>query len=267
VDPLVLFLRHASMSFKTWMEYKYAFFTNQFVQFFTYGTNYLGIWILFDKFDSMKGWSFYEVVFLYSLNLLTYGLSGFFFWSPMKQLGYMVQHGDFDSILIRPMNPFFHMIARNFNTSFFVNIVMAGIVFGICFNRLGIAWSPANIFWLVIFIFGAFLVQCSMFIFGGSLSFWVVNSSPFINTFIYGIRHFVDYPISVYDTVIRALLTFVVPYAFVNFYPAAYFLNKSDDMLFFPALQYATPLVGVILFLLAYKVWSIGIRRYESTGS
>jgi len=215
----------------------------------------------------MNGWSYYEVVFLYSLNLLSYGLSAMFVWAPMRQLGDMVQQGTFDGILIRPLNPFFHMLAKNFTYGFLGHTVLASVVFGICISKLGISWSFMTIIWFVLFIFGAFLIQCAMFIIGGSLSFWFVNSSQLVDTFIYGIRRFVDYPISLYDTFIKVLLTFIVPYAFVNFYPSIYFLNKSSDTLFHPILQYGTPIVGILLFLLAYKIWSIGIKHYESTGS
>lgn len=267
MDKLKLYFRFTSISLKTRLEYKYSFVMSQFIALFTYSITYLGIWVIFNKFDTMNGWSYYEVMFLYSLNLLSYGFSGLFLWVPMKMLGEMVQQGSFDSILIRPLNPFFHMIVKVFNTAFFGNIVLAGIFLGISINKLGMTWSAMTILWFVIFIFGAFLIQCAMFIFGGSLSFWFVNSSEFVNTFIYGVRRFIDYPINLYDTFITVILTFIIPYGFVNFYPAVFFLNKSGDTPFHPILQYGTPLIGLLLFLLAYKIWTIGIKHYESTGS
>jgi ABC-2 type transport system permease protein len=59
----------------------------------------------------------------------------------------------------------------------------------------------------------------------------------------------------------------VLPFAFVNFYPAHYFLDKAGGDLFFPVIQYGTPVVGIVFFLLAYQFWKVGVNKYESTGS
>lgn len=267
MEKLLLYFRYISISLKTSMEYRYSFISNMFIQVFTYSINFLGIWVIFNKFNTMNGWSYNEVVFLYSLNLLSYGLSALFVWGPMRQLGNMIQDGSFDGILTRPLNPFYHMLAKNFTYAFLGHTVLAGVVLGISIGSLDISWSASAVVFFILFLLGAFLIQCSMFIIGGALSFWFVNSSQLVDTFIYGIRRFVDYPINLYDTFIRILLTFIVPYAFVNFYPSVYFLNKSGNTLFHPALQYCTPIVGIVLFVLAYRLWSLGIKHYESTGS
>jgi ABC-2 type transport system permease protein len=79
-------------------------------------------------------------------------------------------------------------------------------------------------------------------------------------------RDAVNYPISIYGKAITILLTFGIPYAFISFYPAQYLLDGKGETLFHPVLQYGTPVVGIVMFLLAYKFWTIGVNRYESTG-
>jgi len=100
-----------------------------------------------------------------------------------------------------------------------------------------------------------------------TISFWIVQSLAIRDIFIHGIRRFVDYPISIYHRSIQVLVTFVIPFAFVNFYPVQYLLGGKDEVLFHPALQYGTPFVGIVLFVLAYRFWKIGINNYQSTGS
>ena len=70
-----------------------------------------------------------------------------------------------------------------------------------------------------------------------------------------------------YPRFIQVLLTFVIPYGFMSFYPAQYFLQKNDFLLFFPWFQYLTPVVGAVLLTLAVVFWKAGLRRYQSTGS
>ena len=115
-------------------------------------------------------------------------------------------------------------------------------------------------------ILGAALIQAAILVVVGTMSFWLVKNTAtysLLNCF----NNFLDYPITIYSKSIQAFLTFVIPVAFVNYYPAHYFLDKTGDNLFFPALQYGTPVVGIVLFLLAYQFWKIGVNKYESTGS
>ena len=86
-------------------------------------------------------------------------------------------------------------------------------------------------------------------------------------TAIYGVRRFIEYPITIYDRWLQLFLTVVIPYAFVSFYPAQHFLDKDGQALFHPALQYGTPLVGIFMFALACGFWRFGVNHYQSTGS
>ncbi|MEO1088650.1 MAG: ABC-2 family transporter protein, partial [Acidobacteriota bacterium] len=88
-----------------------------------------------------------------------------------------------------------------------------------------------------------------------------------VNTVVHGVRSFIVYPISIYDNWIQVLLTLVLPFAFVSFFPAEHFLGKPESSIFPAVFQFGTPLVGLIFFLLAYRLWSSGVDGYQSTGS
>jgi ABC-2 type transport system permease protein len=115
-------------------------------------------------------------------------------------------------------------------------------------------------------IIGSALIQAAILVTVGTMSFWVVKNTA-TYSLLNSLNNFLDYPITIYNKSIQAILTFVVPVAFVNFYPAHYFLDKTGDNLFFPILQYGTPVVGLVLFFLAYQFWKVGVNKYESTGS
>ena len=191
----------------------------------------------------------------------------------MLDLENMVQRGTFDSMLIYPLNPFLHVIFRQFDQSVFGHLILSIGLFFICFQNLNIVWTLSNLVWFILVLAGATLIQAAIIILSGSMSFWFVKSTSVVHTAIYGLRQFIDYPLTIYHKGIQILLTFIVPYGFVTFYPAEYFLNKSGFPLFYgvtlfdPLFQFGTPIVGVIIFILAYRVWILGISRYQSTGS
>lgn len=259
--------KYVSAYLKSQVEYKASFFMDMFVQVVTNLVNILAIGIVLNKFNNVMGWSFYEILFLYNVNLISFGLSGMFFYAPMVRLQGMVQQGTFDSILIRPINPLLHLIFTNFRHVFFGHLTVGCIMLGIAIKNLHISWTAASIIWLVFDIIGATLIQASMLIIVGTLSFWFVKTNSAMDTLVWGVRKFLEYPITIYNKAIEIILIFILPYAFVNFFPVQMFLGKNEYIFFNSGVQYATPFVGGGLFILAYIFWSIGINHYNSTGS
>jgi ABC-2 type transport system permease protein len=262
-----LYFRYVVLQLKAEMEYRATFFPGIFMQMFGYISSFFTIWVLFSKFNSIGNWGFYEVAFLYSLNLITYSISSAILWSPMMGIETKVQQGEFDSVLCKPINPLLHLIGQDFNYIFLSNIAVAVVMLGITFSGLSIVWTPSNVMWFIVVIIGGALIQSAILIISGSISFWFVKSNSVVNTFIYSIRGFISYPITIYGIGIQVLLTFIIPYAFVNFYPSQLFLDKSGSDLFFSSFKYGTPIVGIIMFVLAIFIWNVGVNKYESTGS
>lgn len=79
-------------------------------------------------------------------------------------------------------------------------------------------------------------------------------------------RKFAGYPISIFNKVIQFFMVYVMPFAFVNYFPAAYLLGKGDVN--YPYwYMFITPAVGVAMYLLAYLFWRVSIRFYKSSGN
>lgn len=79
----------------------------------------------------------------------------------------------------------------------------------------------------------------------------------------YQLSTFVKYPITIYPAWIRGVLTFIIPFAFTGYFPEAYILGKGSFLLG----VVLTFVVSFISIFIAYRIWLIGIKRYESSGS
>ncbi|RPJ06994.1 MAG: ABC transporter permease [Spirochaetaceae bacterium] len=267
MGTLKLYMRFIQAYLKIKMEYRFPFFMDFFTHIVGYGLTYAGIWIIMTRFPVIRGWTFDEVVFLFSLNLLSYGISGIFFFTPLRRLESLVRDGSFDNLLIKPMNPFAHLVVRYFNHDFFGHVIIAVIFLAASAANLRIAWTPGAIFMLVLFVIGAVLIQAGLMILSAAICFWFFTDNASIDMVIYGTRRFIDFPVTVYDRGIQMILTFAIPYAFVNFYPAVYFIGEGKEIPFSPLLAAASPMAGIIVFAAAILAWNIGIRRYQSTGT
>jgi ABC-type uncharacterized transport system, permease component len=77
------------------------------------------------------------------------------------------------------------------------------------------------------------------------------------------LSEFTKYPISIYPKVLRIVFIFLVPYAFVSFYPATFLLGKGN----FPLFAFLGPVVSIAFLVRSVRIFSFGISRYESSGN
>lgn len=270
MNLIKLYLRYIYVYVRTQLEYKFAFFSDIIINILWFSSLYLGIWIIFNKFHLIKDWSYYEVMLLYTINLFSGEFAGMFVWYPMMRMEDMVQNGDFDSILIRPLNPLVHMIIGNFDHTFIGQIVLSTILFVICLQKLVIVWTITKVLSFILILISAIIIQASILILSGAFSFWIIKSRIIIDltwNHFSSIRKFIDFPITIYNKSIQFLLVFIIPYAFINFVPVNYFINKSQYLFFHPYIQFLTPVISCALLALACLAWKIGLKKYNSTGS
>ncbi len=267
MDNLKLYKEFIKIQVKTTMQYKGAFLTGVIAQFFSYSVSFFMIMILIQRFHSLNGWNSYEVVMLYAINLLSYALGAFFFFNLNHNLPRMIQYGELDDILVRPVNPLWYLISRDFNTGYLSHLITSVLLLAFCIIQLRITVTPLKLITLVIYILGGGLIQGAMLLICTVPTFWMVKNTSVTHIFYFNMKEFIQYPISIYGRALQFILTFILPYAFISYYPAHQWLDKSDRIMLNPILQYFNPAVGVFLMILAYRFWLFGLRNYKSTGS
>ena len=63
------------------------------------------------------------------------------------------------------------------------------------------------------------------------------------------------------------LLTFLVPIAFVAYFPATVLLGRTDELQVSPLFAFAAPLAGVVWLSVAVLVFNRELGQYQSSGS
>ena len=88
--------------------------------------NVVIVYLMFKKIDEINGWNFYEVIFLYSLLYVSYGLLiGIF--AGVRDFSRLVQRGELDRYLVRPLPILFQVVTSG--ADYFTSIanMVAGI--------------------------------------------------------------------------------------------------------------------------------------------
>ncbi len=264
---LMLYRRFIVMFLRAKMQYRFAFVVDLMMQIVTVGTNVTLYWVVFSRFKAINGWTLDEVLFMYFLGLACYGLTGFFFSIQMSWLSGVVHRGEFDIILTKPINPLFHVVSRQFDFPAFPFVASGIAALVVLSARLRIHWTLLQAALLAGDLVGGFLIFGAVWLVVGSGSFWLIGTGSTTDILLQDARRFIEYPIDIYGKGIQSVLTFVLPYSFVNYFPARRLLGGGDYSFFPKAFDYLTLAVGVVAFAAAYLLWTASVKKYKSTGS
>jgi len=224
------------------------------------------LYVTLAQFPSMNGWNFREVAFLYALWMLGHAVHNTFFFT-VGDVPLMIQEGRFDRFLVRPLDPLFQALTVP-QQIWPDELILAAIFF--CFATIysGVHVDLIFICYVPLVALGGALIDFGIQLAIATLAFWVVRIDT-LRWYVMSLEQdFTRYPVSIYTRGVRFVLTFVFPFAFMNYFPATYLLHKSDGgPALSPLLGLATPAVGLICFGLAYAFWRAGLHRYQGTGS
>jgi ABC-2 type transport system permease protein len=228
--------------------------------------DFLQIAVIFGRVDDLAGWSVAEVAFLYGVSSVAFFL-GDVFISQVERGPQRVRMGTFDALLMRPLGPLFQLCADDFAFRRVGKLVQAVVVLVFATAAVDVDWSVARLAVFVMMLVAGTVIFSSVWVIVSSFVFWIVDGQEVANGFIYGASLATQYPMQVMARWVRWLFTFVVPGAFVNFLPTLYVLDKPDPFGFPGWIRFTSPVVAVVLFVLARASWLTAVRHYRSTGS
>lgn len=255
------------MSFLTRMQYRLDSLVAALAVFARESMNIIVIYLALLKFDKINDWNVDEMLFLFSILFVTYAFVVSLF-ADLRHFSDMVRGGRFDRLVIRPRGLLMQLILNNADLIASVGHGTLGIIlFVVSAGRVGIVWNFTTIMYYVGAIIGGILIQGGMFIFFSSLCFYFIELESVREILYWNMRKFAGYPISIYGKLIQGLMIYVVPFAFVNYFPAQYLLRKPDMANYNEMYMYIAPLVGVVVYALAYVFWRFSVKRYKSSGN
>ena len=231
------------------------------------GVYFAGFMVIFHNFGNIAGWTPNEVLFMFTTSWLTYSLSCFFFWSPMKDMGQLIRTGKFDLYLTRPIGPMLYMVLQQFQYTFIPRLALSVFFWIYSMSKLSIEWTASNLVFYAVNMISSFVIFSAITIFTGTISFWTIKSEEIVSLLTnnnYGLKNYTDYPITIYGKGIGFLLTFVVPYAFTGYYPVGHLLGKNISH---PEYAYLSPIIALVTGVAAYWLWSYGLKHYNSAGA
>lgn len=252
-------------SFKGIASYRSAFILGAVSQIAAYAVDFGLMWIMINAFGSMNGWTKYEVILLYAMSLASYALAGFFFFN-IRALSGDIRSGQFDDMMVKPLGLLPYLICTNFNRGYVAHLALAIYLTVLCFASLGIVLTVAKLAFFVVAIISGALIYAALFLITTAPAFFFIKSNA-LGGIIFFFRNMSYYPLSIFPKALQVLLSLIVPYGMMNFFPLQAILGKSDFLFFGSYIQYVAPFFAVALFCAAVWFFYFGARHYKSSGT
>lgn len=259
-----IYLAYFSQFLKARLSYKADFFAAVVASALVSLTGLVFILFLIDgeTIPELQGWKREEVLFIYGYSMLPLAL--FSLLSPnLYEFGdrYVIQ-GQFDRVLLRPLNSLSQVLFESFNLESIGNCLVGIGVIIYAQGKLQIEFSLIDYLWLALSSVSGGIILLGVFITLASMSFHFEDrlgiTAPFFNLMAFG-----RYPVTIFNRTIQFILSWVVPFAFVAFFPATHFFERDG----FQVYCYSTPLVAIVCMIVANLAWKYGVSKYASTGN
>jgi ABC-2 type transport system permease protein len=226
--------------------------------------DFVGLALMFHSIPALGGFGLREVALLYGASGVGIGVADLLIGS-VEQVGLHVRTGTLDAMLTRPVPLLVQVCADRFAVRRLGRITQAVVVLG--YGAGAVDWTLPRALLAIVMVVSACLIFFSLFVGFSCIQFWTVDSTEFANAFTYGGNTMTQYPMTIFPREVLKGLTFLVPVAFVNWYPCLYLLGRPDPFGLPSWFAAGSPVVAVLTLAVAGLAWRTGVRHYTSTGS
>jgi len=244
------------------MEYRADFLTGALAFFLGQLFNLIFIYIIFNNIPQLEGWTVDQVVFIYGFSLIPRGIDHFYADNLWKVAYFLIRRGEFDKYLTRPIDSLHHVLMEGFEVDALGELITGIVLVVIASNRLSLVFTPLKIAGFMIAVVFGTLIYTGLKIIFAAVALWTKQSGSLLHM-VYMTSDFAKYPVTIYNMLVKTIITYMIPFAFTAFYPAAWILTGEAALFSLGG----TVLAGTALIVLGRLLWNRGLRAYESAGS
>ncbi|QRK08647.1 ABC-2 family transporter protein [Archangium violaceum] len=258
-----IYYRLQVLHLRVQLEYEADFWLGIIAMVLRHVTGFIFLWAVFRHVPQVQGWTQWEMLFLYALAIIPIGLVELFYDGPWE-LAALVNQGELDGLLLRPMPAALQVICQGSSLHGLGSVVLGLVLLGRAVSELNLALSPWQYVFLVASMVGATLLIGSLNFMAHCVVFWEPDTSMQLPVLVQEMATIARYPLSLYDRLLRLVTTWVLPFAFVSYFPGTVLLHRPEAN---PWLGYGAPLVGVAVTCVAGAVWTRCLAHYQGVGS
>lgn len=259
----MIYFKYIKMLLKTWLQYRIAMWLTILGQFFVSFFLFLGMYLLFERFGTISGWTFGEVAICFAVIQTSFAISECFA-RGFDMFSNFIIKGEFDRVLLRPRSTILQIFGSEFEITRIGRLIQSFVVLGLAISWLNVPLDFIKTATLILMIISGVVIFTGIFILGATICFYTVEGLEVVNIFTDGGKEIAAYPLNIYNKWLTRFFTFIIPFGCVNYLPLMFITGRTSEN---PILYMLTPIFGMAFIIPCILVWRIGVRRYVSTGS
>lgn len=214
--------------------------------------------LIYGSGAGFQGWTLYQVLLIQSVFTMSMAIADMTFHGILWATMGAVREGNFEMILLMPVDTMFLLMARTFSIDA-IGLLIGGLtIFIVALTHVAV---PTLIMWLqflALFLIGL-LVMMGIALMMAATSFkWVGNSR--IPEIFDSVRNFGKYPQTIFPKAVVMIVSYVFPVMMIGFFPAAALLGQGKITMFLAV-------IPCFLFLtLGIVLYRSMIRLYQGVG-
>ena len=243
------------------LEYKVNFFLGGIFELVWMLMYVIFINVIYLHTETVNGFDKYQMLLLIFQGGLMDALFSMVFVPGLSRLPELVNSGDLDFILLKPVNQRFNISFNEWDISQIKNIVLIAIGMAYVIAVMDVKVSLLQwLMYLLLSINGFFIIYSILYSLM-SLSFWVMRMDIVmkIGSELISIG---NKPMSIYPRVIQKILIYVIPVLVCFNFPVMFLLGMLSMKMV--GLSF---LIAVISFVFSGLVYRLGVKKYASASS
>ncbi len=172
----------------------------------------------------------------------------------------MVVSGDFDLVLVKPMNPLFRALAGGADPLDLLMLIPYIAILIFIAGKLG-TLSLAHVALYILLLANGLLIATGFHILVLALA--VVTTEIDHAVMIYrDLTSMGRVPVDIYREPMRTILTFIIPVGVMMTIPAKAYLGLLTPWVIIGSL-----VLGIVFFLICFRLWNVALTKYSSASS
>jgi len=216
---------------------------------------FLVMWgFFFNKYNSINGWHFEEMLAMLGLTVFSIGVVELLFYG-VRDLSAIVDNNQLDHYLTQPKGVLINVALSKGDIS-----AISEIIYGLILLIISGYLISELLFLLLILPLGVLFIF-SLYLYLGSISFYMKNSQGFVHDLIQNANTVATQPNCAYHGFFKIFTMTILPTTYLSFFPIEFL---RGHMIYNLLYAYGGTL---LFFFLAYTFFYQGLKRYESGNS
>lgn len=258
---LRLYLNFVRFSIGRAMEFRFDF-TLKIIMDICYYVMHLSIYqILYQSTSTLAGWREDQAMVFIASVLMLDAIQMTILASNIWMFPVLINRGDLDVYLTRPVSTLFFISLRDFAANSFINLVIACGIFIYTLTRLQTPFGVWELLGYLLLILNGLILWYALQMLFLIPVFWTQSGRGFIDIF-YSLNLSMERPDLIYRGALRFIFTLALPFGVVASMPARWFFGPAEATLL-------PHILGVTLFFIGFMLWlwKLGLKAYSSASS